>query len=123
MTSDCPKCGSVATNITPTKSPTSVKVFGCAACGYAFTEDGKPVVQNNKQLADVFKAATEGQKTIMDVFGGSKMDPVTRSVMTTKLLEYGVQMWFDGLKQGILLGTIQEMKNDGENGSEERDII
>ena len=120
---DCPKCGSVATDITPSKSATSIKAYGCAACGYAFTGDGRPVVQNNQQLADVFRAATEGQKTLLDVFSADKLDPATRAVLTTKLLEYGVQMWFDGLKQGILLGTVQEMKKDGEARGSAGDII
>jgi transcription elongation factor Elf1 len=119
---NCPKCGSVATNITPVKGPSPVQVFGCSVCGYAFDGSGAPIVNNAKQLADVFKAATEGQKTLQEVFGGKDMDPATKAILTTKLLEYGVQMWFDGVKQGLLLGTIQEIRN-GKAGSEQGSVI
>lgn len=109
---DCPKCQSIATNITPMKVKLSIEVYGCSTCGHTFNADGSPVVTNAKQLADVFRVATEGQKTLLDTFGVTQMDAATRAVVTTKLMEYGVQMWFDGLKQGILLTTITEMKND-----------
>jgi transcription elongation factor Elf1 len=121
---NCPKCGSVATNITPVRGQTSVQVFGCSVCGHAFDGSGAPIVNNTKQLADVFRAATEGQKTLQEVFGVDKMDPATKAVLTTKLLEYGVQMWFDGVKQGILLTTIKEMKDgNGKSGSEPGSVI
>lgn len=115
---DCPKCQGMATNITPVKGEQAIKVFGCPTCGHTFNADGTPVVTNAKQLADVFRVATEGQKTLLETFGATQMDPATRAVVTTKLLEYGVQMWFDGLKQGILLTTISEVNNvNGKGGS------
>ena len=122
---NCPKCGSVATNITPVKqNPTNITAYGCQVCGYAFDGAGKPIVNSTKQLADVFRAATEGQQTIQELFGQNKLDPATRVAFTAKLLEYGVQMWFDGLKQGLLLTAIQEIKNDdGKTGSVQGDII
>jgi transcription elongation factor Elf1 len=121
---NCPKCGSAAQNITPVKqNPLKITAYGCPVCGHAFDGSGKPIVSNTKQLADVFKAATESQKTLQEVFGQTKLDPATRVALTAKLLEYGVQMWFDGLKQGLLLTAIQEIKEDGKTGSTEGNII
>ena len=105
----CSKCGSEATNITPTRATNIIKVFGCSVCGNTFSENGAPVVTDSKKLADVFRAATEGNKTLQEHFNIDKLDPATKAIMTTKMLEYGVQMWFDGLKQGILLSTVKEL--------------
>jgi len=105
---NCPKCNSVTHNIAPTKSATPV--YGCPTCGYVCHPNGEPVVTNPQQLANIFRVATEGQKTLQEVFGQAQMDPATKAILITKLVEYGTQMWFDGLKQGILLGTVQEMK-------------
>lgn len=104
---DCVKCGSAMTPLAPAKDA-HLKAFGCTTCGYVCDDGGKPIVTNNKQLGDVFRAATEGSKTLRDVFGIDKMDPATKAAMTSKLLEYGTQMWFDGLKQGLLMSAIQE---------------
>ena len=121
---DCPKCQGVATNITPMKQKVGIEVYGCSTCGFIFDSSGKPVVHNTKDLADVFRVATEGQKTLIQSFGLDKMEPAQRAILTSSLMEYGVQMWFDGLKQGILLTTISEMKNDnGKNEHIEGNLI
>ena len=112
---DCPKCNSTASNISPVKD---VYIYGCQTCGHTFDSNGKPYVDSPKKLANVFKAATEGNKTMMELFGSDKMDPSTKAAFTAKLLEYGVQMWFDGLKQGLLLTALQETY-DGKTGSTE----
>lgn len=111
---DCVKCGSAMSPLAPVKD-SHLKAFACMVCGYVSDEAGKPIVSNNAQLADVFKAATEGSKTLRDVFGVDKLDPATKAAMTAKLLEYGTQMWFDGLKQGLLMNAIQEQH--GKSGS------
>jgi hypothetical protein len=81
------------------------------ACGFTFTDDGRSVIHDVKEIANIFSAATEGNKTLQDVFEIERMDPAQKAAITAKLLEYGTMMWFDGLKQGLLLGAIQESKN------------
>lgn len=108
---DCPKCNGVSVNITPLKNhDESVAIFGCQACGYAFKADGKAFVENAQQLRDVFRGATMANQTLVEAFEGDKMNPAARAMLTARLLEYGTQMWFDGLKQGILLGVTQAEK-------------
>lgn len=106
---DCVKCGALATNITPTKShDSSMAVFGCSACGYAFKADGGAFVPDATKLRDVFRGGTMAQKTVVEVMAGETMNAATKALFTAKLLEYGLQMWYDGVKQGILLGAIQD---------------
>lgn len=121
---NCPKCNSVAVNITPIRQQNKITVFGCQVCGYAFDGSGNPVVSNTKQLADVFRAATEGSKVLQEQFKIKDLDPATKAAITANLIEYGVTMWFDGLKQGILLSTVSEVYNgNGEVGSTEGNLI
>lgn len=96
----CTKCNSETQRIHD--------VNACMSCGYTFTDDGKSVIQDLKEIADVFRVATEGSKTLKDVFEIEKMQPAQKAALTAKLVEYGTQMWYDGLKQGLLLGAIQE---------------
>ena len=110
---NCPKCEAVATNMTPLKNlDRSMAIYGCSACGYAFKADGGEFVENANQLRDVFRGATEGQKTLLESLNGEKLNPATRNLLTARLIEYGLTMWNDGLKQGILLGTIQSEKEE-----------
>jgi Zn ribbon nucleic-acid-binding protein len=107
---DCPKCKGVAVDITPLKKKDErVAVYGCQHCGYAFTSDGKAFVQDGEALQDIFRGATEGNKALVDMLlgTGEEVNPATKALLSARMLEYGLTMWFDGVKQGILLGTIQ----------------
>lgn len=108
MTKDCPQCGAVSSDITPlkTKDP-RIAVYGCSACGYAFKADGGAFVDNPDQLRDVFRGATLGKQTLTEVIAGEKLNASTQAVFSARLMEYGLQMWMDGLKQGLLLGAIK----------------
>lgn len=110
---NCSKCGSATTPLAPTHD-SAHKAFGCMVCGFVSDDTGKPIVKNAKQLSDVFRVATEGDKTLRDVFELNKMDPATRAAMTARLLEYGNQMWFDGLKQGLFMSAV-EAQHDKNN--------
>ncbi len=110
-TKDCPQCGGVATDITPLKTKDArIAVFGCRACGYAFKENGGAFVENPEQLRDVFRGATLGKQTLLETMAGEKLNPATQAVLAARLMEYGLQMWMDGLKQGVLLGAIKQDK-------------
>ncbi|NDC22623.1 MAG: hypothetical protein EBZ49_00610 [Proteobacteria bacterium] len=112
---DCPQCKSVAINITPLKNhDRSIAVYACQACGFAFKSDGGAFVSDSEKLKDVFRGATLGQKTLVESLGGENLNAATKALLTARLLEYGTQMWFDGLKQGLLLGAIKSEKDNGE---------
>lgn len=110
-THDCPKCKGVAVLIVPLKKVDKrMAAYGCPACGNAFTLDGGAFVKDAGELKDVFRGATLANRTLVESLGGEKLNPATRAVLVAQLMEYGVQMYFDGLKQGLLLGTIQAEK-------------
>lgn len=107
---DCPKCKGAAVDITPLKKKDErIAVYGCQACGFAFTADGKAFVKDGEALQDVFRGATQGNQALVDMLigTGEHINPTTRALLAARMLEYGVTMWMDGLKQGILLGVIQ----------------
>lgn len=104
----CPKCGGVAPSISPVKNAKDdSELYGCTACGHAFGKDGVAFVSNPQQLQDVFRGATFADQKVTEIFSGEKLNPAMRALFQAKLLEYGLQMWFDGCKQGLLLGATQ----------------
>jgi predicted RNA-binding Zn-ribbon protein involved in translation (DUF1610 family) len=108
---DCPRCGGAAGLIVPLKKVDKrMAVYGCQACGHAFSTDGGAFVKDAGELRDVFRGASLANRTLTEALGGEKLNPATRAVLTAQLLEYGMQMYFDGLKQGLILGTIQAEK-------------
>lgn len=106
-TIDCPRCKGAAVLLTPLKSVDKrAAVYGCNACGFSFRADGGAFLEDASQLRDVFRGATMANKTLLELLKGERLNAATRAMMSAQLLEYGVQMWFDGLKQGLLLGAI-----------------
>lgn len=105
---DCPKCQKQALGATPLKTdnPRAV-VFMCSngKCGYTFTVDGGAFVQDGAQLRDYFRAMSLGKTTLEKVLFGEKLNPHTRSLLMAHILEYGVTMWMDGVKTGLLYGA------------------
>lgn len=111
----CPNCDGVLTDITPLKKKDErISVWACQACGNSFKADGGAFVKDAAALRDVFKGATGAKRTVVEAMKGENMTPATKNLLTALVLEYGLQMWMDGVKQGILLGTIREeaKKND-----------
>ncbi|MCJ7520848.1 MAG: hypothetical protein MUP21_01275 [Dehalococcoidia bacterium] len=109
----CPKCSAVASLLSPTKHvEVTAAVYSCSACAFVFRADGAAYLENTNALRDYFRGASLGNKTLMESLGGEKVNAATKAVLTAQLLEYGTQMWFDGLKQGLLLGAIQAEKKD-----------
>lgn len=110
----CPKCGGSAGLLVPLKAANEeIAVYGCTACGHTFNHEGKAFIDGPSHLRDVFRGATMGQETMAHMLKGEKFNPATKALLQAQVIEYGLQMWFDGLKQGLLLGAIRETK-DGE---------
>ena len=116
----CPRCNGIARLVSPVRNATQVTqvAYGCPACGLAFNNEKKAILDDPTKLRDIFRGATKGHETVLGILknvgaGGekSKGNAAAMALAESKLLEYGVQMWFDGLKQGLLLGTIETMRD------------
>lgn len=111
---ECPRCKGTAPLMQPMKiTDRRNAVYGCKACGFTFKADGGAYVENVKELKDYFHAGTRAQLTLVEAMAGERLNPATRILLTARLVEYGTQMWFDGLKQGLVLGatSAQELEN------------
>jgi hypothetical protein len=80
-------------------------VYGCKACGFAFKADGGAYVANAKELKDYFRGGTLAHQTLTEAMAGEQLNPATKILLQARLVEYGTQMWFDGLKQGLVMGA------------------
>lgn len=115
-TATCPQCKGTSRLLSPLKElPEGMAVYACSACSYTHKADGGAYVGDTEQLHDVFQAATLGKQTLDKTLGGENLNPATKAFLQAQIMEYGVQMWFDGLKQGLLLGAVQKEKG-GKNG-------
>jgi Zn ribbon nucleic-acid-binding protein len=119
-TKECPKCKGTAPLIVPLKKVTEEKVaaYGCAKCGHAFRSDGAQIIKTPDELRDIFRGATQGNKTLLEMFQGQDVPEATRTLFMARMVEYGLQMWNDGLKQGLLLGTLQQNYKGDSDGEE-----
>jgi predicted nucleic-acid-binding Zn-ribbon protein len=106
---ECPKCRTPAFLMNPIQAKTKAKivVYGCKACGFTFTESGEAYVSTTDGLKDVFRGASLGSSTLKEALQGETLSPASKALFHALILEYGSQMWFDGLKQGLLLGATQ----------------
>lgn len=104
---DCPKCNGIATDINPLKGHTEQdSVYACPACKYVFKHDKTAFCSDATGLHDIFKGATEAQRVIDSSIGEDTKLPIEMmAILKIRMVEYGLQMWFDGLKQGLLLGV------------------
>lgn len=104
---DCPKCKGAARSLVPAQfEKRSFAIYGCLACGFAFKADGTTYVDNMAELRDYFRGATLGHRTLNEGLKDVTLPPAAKVLLQAQILEYGTNMWFDGLKQGLLLGAI-----------------
>jgi len=107
----CPKCKAVAFDVTPLKiKDQRIAVYGCSACGFTFRADGGAFIEDADQLKEHFRGATLAKGALVDLMKGETLNPATTALFQAKIMEYGLQMYFDGLKQGLLLGVIRDTK-------------
>jgi hypothetical protein len=105
-TKTCPKCSGTGNLMSPLKEvQTKDAVYHCRACSFVFWHNGNQFIADSKALHDIFRGATLGNAALKEMASNSKMNPATEALFTAKIMEYGLQMWFDGLKQGLLLGA------------------
>jgi len=103
---ECPKCRSVAKLLSPLKkTPGDMAVYGCFACGFTFSSDGRQYVEGSEVLSGFVKGAAEGADAMAAAMGQSNINPAAFVILQAQMVEYGTERWFDGLKQGLLLGA------------------
>lgn len=108
----CPKCNSVAHDVTPLKKKDErIAIYACELCGYAFTSDGKSFIKDAEQLQKTF--ATAGNEGLVDMLMGTKekVNPATFALLSARMIEYGLTMWMDGYRTGLLTKVKQEDYN------------
>lgn len=115
----CPRCAGAGKLVVPGKTPLEQSVYGCPACGFCFTAEGKQFADNLKELKDFFRGATLGQKTLAEGLKDVDLPPGARVLMMAQIIEYGTTMWFDGLKQGLLLGALDRNYKEKTSGDGE----
>ena len=93
----------------------SPAVYGCVACGFCFSENGSKYVDNLKDLKDYFRGATLGQKTLSEGLKDYDLPPAVKALLMAQIIQYGTTMWFDGLKQGLLMGALDEHYRKGQS--------
>lgn len=121
MTKICQKCNGVAADITPLKKKDErIAIYACENCGFAFTADGKAFIKDSESLQQTF--ATPGNQALMDMLigTGEKLNPATFALLSARMLEYGLTMWMDGYKAGLLTKVKQEDYNGKVRSTEGR---
>lgn len=118
----CGRCNGMGRRLSPPHDAAITHaVYSCSACGNTYTADGRPYAEG--ELRNFFRGATLGHEALNKAFGGTKLPPQAMVLLQAQLLEYGTNMWFDGLKQGLLLGAVSHTyreKNSGEVRPTER---
>jgi len=70
--------------------------------------DGEVINVDQTQMTSMLSGAAE---VISDTYG-DKINQATKVVLTARTLEYGINMWQEGLRQGMLLGLKQSIHKD-----------
>lgn len=105
---ECPKCQGVAINVTPLKVHNErAAIFACQTkgCGYAFQFDGEAYLNGPEDLSGWFKGVIGANEGLSEILGTKTMNPATRNLILARMVDYGMQMFSDGLKQGLLINT------------------
>lgn len=111
----CPQCKGEAVNITPLKEhDRSLAIFCCKkkGCGFTFKADGGAYVKDPNELKDWFSGVIKGNQALTELLMGEKLNPATRNLFLARITEYGLQMWNEGFKQGLLVNALQQHKEE-----------
>lgn len=113
---DCPQCKAKAVSLSPVKATNErAVVFICTnkKCSHAFKVSGGAFVKDADELTDVFKAGKMANEALDRVLLGEKVNPSTRALLMANIVEYGMNMWQDGLKTGLVINAIKQEANMG----------
>lgn len=117
---ECPVCGSTAASMSPVKTDNErAVVFVCLnkKCSHTFKVDGGAFVKNEEELKKHFMAGRASdalERTLL----GERLNPSTRALLMANIIEYGLSMWNDGMKVGLVIGATRDEHNrisDGES--------
>lgn len=119
-TNSCPKCQGVSFLISPTEDiPLEKAVYGCKACGHLFDYKFRAFIKSNEKVKDVFKGVSLA-KELVDSTTPPDLSDTAKTVLMASMINYGINMWYDGLKQGLLISVIEsEAKKDKSNDGQD----
>ena len=113
----CPRCEDEAPLMSPLKKTAKrMAVYGCKSCGFSFDADGGAFVANSNELQDIFRAGPQTRRTLINALLGEKVNPATHAYLSAELTSYGLQFWYDGYKQGLLLGARSQEFKEAQDG-------
>lgn len=113
-TSSCPKCQGVSFLIAPSHEvPKNIAVYGCKSCGLKSNFEGKAIIASQEDFSNISKM-TKLASELVNNNSDENLGFAAKSVLLAEMVSYGMNMWYDGLKQGLLLAAVEEsIKNDG----------
>lgn len=116
FTKTCPRCESDAVSISPVKATNDrAVVFVCTKkkCSYTFKVSGGAFVEDADDLTDAFKTGRAANDALDKILLGEKLNPSTRALLLANIVEYGIGMWQDGLKTGLVINANKQDANMG----------
>lgn len=111
FTKECPQCKSAGVSISPIKATNDRSVvFVCTSkkCSYTFKASGGAFVKDADALTDIFKLGRDARETLDRVLLGEKVNPSTKALLIAEIVEYGIGMWQDGLKTGLVISATKQ---------------
>lgn len=114
----CTQCQTEARPLGPTNKIQKEKlIFGCPKCGYVFRANGEGIKLPTGKGVPGLSSLSDAISSAMDsVFKdqGKSINPNEAAVIQAVLSDLYVEAFSSGVKQGLLLGTIQNRYNNKE---------
>ena len=82
------------------------KIYSCPTCGANTSENGKILLTNIQELKQISTVAAASKKMTEGMPELQKLVAAAKSLFEARAAEYGIQMWFDGYKHGLLVNAI-----------------
>lgn len=113
----CPKCNSETNPLGPSKKiPENRKMFGCPKCGFVCRADGEEVKLPSEKGVPGIGGLADAITGVMDKAfkeGAKPLNPSEAAVIQAVISDLYIEAFSSGVKQGLLLGTIQTRYKEG----------
>jgi len=92
------------------------KVHVCGTCGFTFTESGKALIDDPKELKDINPIAKASEEILQGDPSFQSLSPALKATLRASITSMLTQQWFDGYKHGVLAHALEEeyFKRQGE---------
>jgi len=107
----CPICKGAAYEMQP-RGLGKVKIdkpfFACTNCGANFDKSNNILHKNPADIDQISMIATGARKMAESLPEFESMGSASQALFQARMAEFGLQVWFDGYKHGLLTNAIQE---------------